>query len=102
MLCTFTLAPRNDDQVDPLTLVIRSEDIKCIRDKGLGVAELAYQIGIDIHYEHVAGTARENMERLQVEELDAVGRVNAHQQAAQQRMSQGLPVIPVPRGRQPR
>lgn len=111
MLCTFTLA--NDAKE---TLVIRSDDIRRILDissryiepgqdlnapldqiKSLPRSELTYMVGTDVDFAHVLGTAKENMDRLQREELEAIARVNAFQQ-----YQQAQPPIPAnlrPRGK---
>ena len=92
MLCTFTTEPGR-------TVIIRSEDIRQITDMPSGETLLLWQCGDAIHSEFVEGTATENTLRLQTEELDAMSRIAAHQQAAQLRAQQGLPVLPVARGK---
>jgi len=112
MLCTFTLA--NDAKE---ALVIRSDDIRRILDvsgqyvepgqdmnapldqiKSLPRSELTYMVGTDVDFAHVLGTARENMDRLQREEIEAVMRVNAVQQ--QMQMAQAsIPANLRPRGK---
>lgn len=111
MLCTFTLATNTKE-----TLVIRSDDIRRILDisgqyvepgqdmdapldqiKSQPRSELTYMIGTDPYSRCVLGTAKENVDRLQREEIEAVMRVNAFQQ-----QMQAQPQIPAnlrPRGK---
>ena len=96
MLCTFTLATST-----PRTLVIRSDDIRRIVDiddlfeQSQSQSGLAYMIGTEVDFAQVLGTAKENMDRLQREELEAIARVNAFQQ-----YQQAQP--PIPAGMRPR
>lgn len=95
MLCTFSITNSAANSPDR-ALIIRSEDIKIIRDTPQGTV-LHWQVGTDIMSEVVNGTARENMDRLQREEIEAVMRVNAVQQ-----QMQAQPQIPAnlrPRGK---
>ena len=111
MLCTFTLAT-NTQRI----LVIRSDDIRELTDidgrfvppgqdinapldqiASQAQSDLAYLIGTEPRYVRVLGTAKENMDRLQREEIEAVMRVNAFQQ-----QMQAQPQIPAnlrPRGK---
>lgn len=92
MLCTFTIS-------DDRTLVVRSDDIKSIQDHAAGGCRVIWLAGSELHTHIVQGTAIENRDRIQQEELDLISRVNEHHQRQQQRMQQGYPAIPVPRGK---
>jgi len=98
MLCTFTIKPRKGTPEDR-TLVIQSADIKQIAEDDYGHTFVRWLVGTEVYWERITGTARENMERLQREELEAITRVNTFQQSQQQRIDQGLPVVPVGRGK---
>ncbi len=93
MLCTFT-------KLNGGTLVIRSEDIKSIDDRESDGSQLVWLTGTEVCSQRIEGTARENMERLQREELETIARVESYQRETQARMQQGYPAIPVPRGKQ--
>lgn len=97
MLCTFTFknSPTGDE---PRTLVIRIDDIRTIKDTPDGT-ELAYLVHDALWLVLVTGTARENMERLQREELDTIATMYGHQQQQQARLQQNLPIPPVVRGK---
>ncbi len=97
MLCTFTIKSDHDDE--PRTLVIRTEDIRAILDTSGGNASLVYLMGDDPQQTFITGTARENKDRLQREELDTIATMYAHQQQQQQRVQAGLPIPPVGRGK---
>jgi hypothetical protein len=94
MLCTFTIS--NAINAPVRVLIIRSEDIKIIRDTPQGTV-LYWQVGTEIMTEMVTDTARENMDRLQREEIEAVMRVNAMQQQFQ--MQPQIPASLRPRGK---
>ena len=112
MLCTFTLATNTKE-----TLVIRSDDIRRIVDvsgqyvppgqdlnapldqiKSQPQSELTYLIGTDPYSRCVLGTAKENTERLQREELEAMARI----QAFQQQFQMPPPQLPIPASMRPR
>lgn len=90
MFCTFTTRQGR-------TLIIRTEDIRCLYDQQEGGCRVTWLIGTE-EREHsdIEGTARENLERLKREELEAIDKA----QQLQQRQGNGLPILPVPRGRQ--
>lgn len=90
MLCTFTTEHGN--------LVIVSDDIKGIEDTDRG-CYLTWLVAGDVHCKMVQGTAAENRDRIQQEELDLITRVNQHQQNAQRRIAAGQPPVSVIRGR---
>lgn len=108
MLCTF--------KTEYGALIVQSEDIKAIEDcqratmKAMAdentpappeppISMLVWMIGTSMHDREIKGTALENMARIQQEELDLVARVEGHRQSLAQRMQQGYPAQPVPRGR---
>lgn len=98
MLCTFTIEQdQNDTKIR--AVVVQSADIKSIEDDHTGHTILTWLAGDALQMINIQGTALENMERLQREELEAVTRVNTFQQDQQQRMGKGLPVTPVGRGK---
>lgn len=99
MLCTFTIRDENAD--DPRTLVIRTDDIRAIRDRNTpdSRTQLTYLVGDERFEEWITGTARENKERLQREELETIAAMYGHQQQQQARLQQNLPIPPVARGR---
>lgn len=100
MLCTFIADSTGSSAIEPeRILVIRSEDIRQIEDQPSGETLLLWQCGAEIHSAFVTGTATENTQRLLQEELDAMSRIAAHQQATQARVQQGFPVTPVLRGK---
>lgn len=88
MLSTFT--------TEHGTLIIRTQDIRAIEDKAEGCALVWVVEGADVvlQVRTIVGTARENLERLQHEELEAIIKV----QRAEQRGQQGLPALPIVRG----
>lgn len=94
MLCTFEIKPK-EGTPEGRACIIRSEDIRHITDDEAGRTWVRWLIGDEVLHEEVVGTARQNMDRLQQEELVAMARVNAFQQ----RINQGLPAIPVQRGK---
>lgn len=96
MLSTFT--------TEHGTLIVPTANIRSIADverfRGPG-KEITIECQVewvvtesDLRAQYVVGTARENLERLQREELEAV---EAYRRA-EQRQSQGLPMLPVVRG----
>jgi hypothetical protein len=48
----------------------------------------------------VRGMAIENRDRIQQEELDAIGRIEAHRYETQKQLQAGYPVPPIKRGKQ--
>jgi hypothetical protein len=93
MLCTFTTKDG--------ALVIRSDDIRSISDSSRGTL-LLWVIGDAIHDRLIEGTASENRDRIQQEELDLIAKVESHRYETQKRWQTGYPVPPVERGRQAR
>ena len=91
MLCTFTTEKGG-------ALVIRSDDIRLIMDREDG-ADLAWMVGEEVHHYRILGTAAENRDRIQQEELDLIARVEAHRYETQRRLSEGYPVPSVKRGK---
>ncbi len=94
MLCTFTT---RDGMV-----IIRSDDIRLIEDGASNSAELIWLMGDELTTRTIQGTATENRDRIQQEELDLIARVEAHRYETQRRLSEGYPVPPVARGKQVR
>jgi hypothetical protein len=92
MLCTFTTK-------DGKTLIVRSDDIRVIEDAGDDESLLIWMIGDQVQDKFIQGTARENAERIQQEELDLIARIEEHRQQLQRRMAEGYPAVPVKRGR---
>lgn len=92
MLSTFTIEPGR-------LLVIPSGDIRSLRDLPSGETLLLWLCDKEIHSDFVQGTANENRLRLQQEELDAMGRIAAHQRAFSQPPQVQLPPMPVVRGK---
>lgn len=90
MLCTFTTETGD--------LVIRSDDIRVILDREDG-ANLSWMVGDEVHHYRILGTAAENRDRIQREELDLIARVEAHRYETQRRLSEGYPVPPIKRGK---
>lgn len=76
-------------------LVIRSEDLRRLEDLPSGGCVVQWVELDQLFHQTVEGTARENLERLRREELEAV----AEAQKLQQRHTDGLPILPIPRGR---
>ncbi len=76
MLCTFT--------TETGVLIVRSDDIRQISDDGSGTTRLIWMIGDDFRMLPITGTAIENRDRIQQEELDLIDRVNQHHLQAQQ------------------
>lgn len=76
MLCTFTTEKGN--------LIVRSDDIRSIEDLGNGECHLTWAIGAEWFHREITGTALENRDRIQQEELDLIDRVNQHHLQAQQ------------------
>ena len=76
MLCTFTIKTGG-------ALIIRSDDIRAIIDEP-GGATVAFMAGDAITSYEITGTALENRDRIQKEELDLIDRVNQHHLQAQQ------------------
>jgi hypothetical protein len=92
MLSTFT--------TEYGTLIIRTQDIREIADVEDGCL-LSYWLETRMATARIQGTARENLDRLKAEELDAIAQAEARQlaaQQAQQRVQQGYPPIPILRG----
>ncbi len=87
MLCTFTT--KDGD------LVIRSDDIRVIKDTPTG-AILVAVIGTESCTNDILGTAAENRDRILQEELDQIGVVETHRYRTQML----LQAQPTPRGRQ--
>lgn len=94
MLCTFTTKDG--------TLIIRSDDIREICDDPKDGTYLRWEAGGALHLATISGTASENRDRIQQEELDLIARIEDHRQQLQQRMQAGYPAVPVQRGKQVR
>jgi hypothetical protein len=94
MLCTFTINPAEGTPEDR-TCVIQSNDIKHIVDDERGDTWVRWLVGTEIFAEKILGTARENLERLQMEEFTNIER--AHQ--VQKRIEGGYSIQPQPRGK---
>jgi hypothetical protein len=93
MLSTFTTSDG--------TLIIRTQDIRRIEDAPEETT-LAYWEEGHMVYRPIQGTARENLDRLKQEELDEIAAATARQlalQAQQQRVQNGLPQVPLLRGK---
>lgn len=91
MLCTFT--------TEHGSLVIRSDDIRAISDGPSNTIVRWESCGSE-HVAEIIGTAAENRDRIQQEELDLIGQVESHRYEMQRRLQAGYPVPPVQRGRQ--
>ena len=91
MLCTFTTEDGG--------LVIRSDDIRAISD-GPQNTLLRWDVCGEERFCFITGTALENRDRIQQEELDLIARVEAHRYETQRRLSEGYPVPQVKRGKQ--
>lgn len=76
MLCTFTTESGN--------LIVHSDHIKAIEDTESGTCHVTWAVGTDWFQRDIAGTALENRDRIQQEELDLIDRVNQHHLQAQQ------------------
>jgi hypothetical protein len=76
MLCTFT--------TETGALIVRSDDIRQISDDAGGVSRLVWMVGDEYRMAPIKGTAIENRDRIQQEELDLIDRVNQHHMQAQQ------------------
>ena len=97
MFCTFT--------TEHGTLIIRTEDVRRIEDSvrydlkekvNVPVCVVEWTPnGTERCFQTVHGTAAENLARLKAEELAAIEAA----QRLQQRQGDGLPLMPVPRGR---
>ena len=74
MLCTFTTRHG--------ALIVQSDDIKAIEDTG-DDCTLRFSIGNVTFDRVVIGTALENRDRIQLEELELIDRVNQHHLKAQ-------------------
>lgn len=92
MLCTFTTEDGG--------LIVRSEDIRVLEDAGKERSRLIFTVGDDSLMRIITGTAVENRDRIQQEELDLIARIESHRQQLQRRMAEGYPAVPVQRGRQ--
>jgi hypothetical protein len=90
MLCTFT----TKDGV----LIVRSDDIRSICDGEQG-SLLVWAAGDGLASRTILGTAAENRDRIQQEELNAIGRIEAHRYETQKQLQAGYPVPPIKRGR---
>lgn len=99
MWSTFTLKTGDaaTDVITPRHLVIRSADMRKLKDTGDGVCKIWWQEeGYDgWAVEEVMGTALENLERLRQEELAMV----AAAERLRERHDKGLPIVPIQRGR---
>lgn len=95
MLCTFT--------TEYGLLVVRSDDIRSISD-GPENTLLRWDVCGGVYEAIILGTAAENRDRIQQEELELIDRVNQHHLKAQlqAQMQQQLAAQPprVERGRQ--
>jgi hypothetical protein len=80
MLCTFTTKYGN--------LIIRSDDIRGIADHPDGTTYVTWEAGQELETAVITGTAAENRDRIQQEELDLIERVNQHHLRAQQQAQQ--------------
>lgn len=76
MLCAFT--------TETGSLIIRSDDIRVIEDAGSDKSRVIFAIVDSEIMRMVTGTALENRDRIQQEELDLIDRVNQHHLQAQQ------------------
>jgi len=98
MLCTFT--------TEQGALIIRSDDIRSIEDVSPGEnfvgdwALLRWMIGDQVFKIGIKGTAIENRDRIQHEELELIARVEAHRYETQKQLQAGYPVPPIKRGKQ--
>jgi hypothetical protein len=81
MLCTFTTRGGK-------SLIIRSDDIRALIDEPEGTTTLTFVVGEVVTTYEVTGTAAENRDRIQQEELDLIERVNQHHLRAQQQAQQ--------------
>lgn len=88
MFCTFITK-------EGRTLIIRTEDIRQLLDREDGGCTVTWLVGNDPHFTTVEGAAQENLDRLRAEELQAIEAA----QRLQQRQTQGLPMLPIPRGK---
>lgn len=88
MFCTFTTRGGR-------SLIIRTEDIRQLSDQEDGGCSVTWLVGNDARFATVQGTAHENLDRLRAEELAAIERA----QRLQQRQSNGMPTLPVIRGK---
>lgn len=87
MLITFT--------TEHGQLVIRSEDLRRIEDRAREGCRIAWVEGDELMISGILGTAQENHDRIVMEEARAI----AAYEDMQQRSRQGLPALPVSRGR---
>lgn len=76
------------------TLIIRTESLVRLEDTDTG-CKVAWVENGEILRCHIDGTAQENYERLKVEELKLMEMAAERQR----RYDQGLPLLPVPRGK---
>ena len=88
MLCTFTTKEGS--------LCIRSEDIRALEDLKEGNTLLVWDICGKQTDHVIIGSAVENRDRVELEELDLIARVEAHRYRTQML----LQAQPTPRGRQ--
>lgn len=79
-------------------LIIRTEDLRSLYDLGDGGCAITWLVGTDAHVMNVQDTAAENLARLRAEELAALEMARQ----LQQRQANGLPILPVARGKTPR
>jgi hypothetical protein len=91
MLCTFTTKDG--------ALVVSSEDIRAIEDTATG-CQLRFALGGVTLDRAVHGTAVENRDRIQQEELDMIARVEVHRYETTRALQAGYPVPPIKRGKQ--
>jgi len=91
MLCTFTTKDG--------ALIVRSDDIRLIQDHSVDQSRLHWMDGPELNNAFITGTAIENRDRIQQEELDMIAKVEAHRYETQRRLSEGYPVPPIKRGR---
>lgn len=92
MLCTFT--------TETGALIIRSDDIRQISDDDGGTTRLVWMVGDEFRMVPITGTAAENRDRIEQEELDLIAKVEAHRYETQKQLQAGYPVPPIPRGKQ--
>lgn len=91
MFCTFTT-------MDGRTLIIRTEDLRELSDREGGGCTITWLLGTQVRAMSVQDTAAENLDRLRAEELAALEMARQ----LQQRQGNGLPILPVARGKIPR
>lgn len=77
------------------TLIVRSQDIRQMRSVGGERTLLCWEVCGTDRYQEIQDTPAENLARIAREEPDAVMQA----QARQQRQTNGLPIVPIQRGR---